>query len=98
MVWTPQQGAEERHVDGAAKLIADPRVVHYWDPGMEAGNTFQDVLGTSASAWDVWMLFAPDARWGDRQPEPAWWEHQLGELPAERRLDFARFARKARGL
>ena len=98
MVWTPQVGATERFVSLAGKLIADPRVVHYWDPGMVVGNAFQEQLGTSESAWDVWMLFGPDAYWGDRPPEPAWWEHQLGELPEDRHLDFERFARKARDL
>ena len=98
MVWTPQVWAREWFVDGAASLIADSRVLHYWDPQMVVGNAFQPILGTSESAWDVWMLFPREARWGERPPEPVWWEHQLGELPEERHLDFERFAHKARGL
>lgn len=98
MVWTPELGAEETHVSGASRLIDDARVTHYWDPGQLAGSAFQDLLGTPAPAWDVWMLFGPDANWGDRAPPPDWWEHQLGGLPSERRLDFDRFAEKALGL
>ena len=28
-------------------------------------------------------------------PEPAWWEHQLGGMPGDLRLDPERFASKA---
>ena len=98
MVWSPQLGAEEKHVDGAAQLIDDSRVTQYWDPTMAAGRAFEHLLGTSGPAWDVWMLFGPDARWGESPPEPDWWEHQLGGLPPDRRLDFDRFAEKALGL
>lgn len=44
------------------------------------------------------MLFGPAAIWGEHAPRPDWWEHQLGGLPPERRLDFDRFAEKALGL
>lgn len=98
MVWSPQLGAEEKHVAGAAELIDDPRVTQYWDPAMAAGRAFERVLGTPVPAWDVWMLFGPEARWGESPPEPDWWEHQLGSFRPDRRLDFERFTEKARGL
>jgi hypothetical protein len=44
-------------------------------------NTYKDVLGgiPSEPAWDVFILYGPDARWdGERPPAPAYWMHQLG--------------------
>lgn len=96
-VWSPQLGAEERHVPDAAALMPNPRVTHYWDPGMLIGRAYQGVAGLSWPAWDFWMLFDREASWiADETPEPAWWEHQLRGLPPERRLDADRFAGKAR--
>lgn len=103
MVWSTQLGAEERHVPGAASLIASARVLQYWDPGNAVGTAFESrIPGLSFPAWDVWMLFAPGVVWeGDEPPEPTWWEHQLGVLDAtfpQRRLDADRFARRAAAL
>lgn len=97
MVWSPQLGAEERHVPDGARLILDPRVRHYWDPDRLVGRRYAPILGTDAPAWDVWLLFGRTARWSDPDgaPEPDWWEHQLGGLPDSLRLDPERFARKA---
>ncbi|MEE8522537.1 MAG: hypothetical protein V3T72_01295 [Thermoanaerobaculia bacterium] len=93
VVWSSQLGAEEKHVAEAAELMPDPRARHYWDEDKIIGRAFQDDFGLSEAAWDVWMLFDREARWGDgRPPEPDWWEHQLPELPRERRLDPKRFA------
>lgn len=99
VVWSSQLGAKEENIDEATTLIPDARVRHFWDPGRAVGTAYALELGTSAPAWDVWMLFPPDARWTDaRVPEPAWWEHQLRSLPAERYLDPHRFAQKAAAL
>ena len=60
------------------------------------GTAFQDHIGLESPAWDVWMLFAPGVVWeGDLPPEPTWWEHQLGGLNPDLKLDPDRFARKA---
>ena len=81
----------------AAKRIPDRRARHYWDAGQTVGKIFQPILGTPAPAWDVWMLFDRASRWeGDTPPRPAWWEHQLYQMPPEHSLDPSRFARKAR--
>lgn len=97
VVWSPQLGAGERHVPGAARLIPGPGVRHWWDGDAVMGRRYADVLGTDEPAWDVWLLFARDARWGDPDgaPRPDWWEHQLGSLPDSLHLDAERFARKA---
>lgn len=103
VVWSNQLGAAEQHVASAAQLMLDPRVRHYWDGNDLAGSAFRPRFpGLSFPAWDVWMLFAPDATWdGVDPPAPSWWEHQLGVLQSsypDRHLDATRFARKAREL
>lgn len=79
--------------------MPDPRVRHYWDPTLGVGRAAAPHIGLGSPAWDVWLLYDRDAAWGDGAlPEPAWWEHQLGGLPADRHLDPTRFARKAEEL
>ena len=95
MVWSDQRGARERHVAGAAALMAEPRVKHFWDSQEVVGKAFQPVLDAPVPAWDVWMLFGRDAVWSDPAPTPSWWETQLGGLPQDRELDGPRFSRKA---
>jgi hypothetical protein len=97
VVWSDQVGGEERHVAKAAELVSDRRALHYWDDGQRVGKAFQPILHTPEAAWDAWLLFDRKARWeGGAPPRPAWWEHQLYDMPPERMLDPSRFARKAR--
>lgn len=98
VVWSPQLGAEERHVPSAAALVTDERARHFWDPDMAVGSLYQDDLGLPEPAWDVWLLFGPEATWEEGHPEPAWWEHQLHGLPDSLRLDPQRFAARAQAL
>ena len=98
VVWSSQLGAEERHVADATRLIADPRVRHYWDGAQRVGRAYENPLGLSQPAWDVWMLFDRSASWSAEPPEPVWWEHQLSGPPDSLRLDPERFTRKARAL
>lgn len=95
MVWSPELEADEDDVPGATRLMSDPRVAHFWDPEATVGRGFSGVLGTTEPAWDVWMLFDREARWGEQAPKPAWWEHQLPYLPGDRYLDPRRFEAKA---
>jgi hypothetical protein len=98
VVWSPQLGAQEKHVASATGLVSDARALHYWDGSMTVGRAFQPLLQLSEPAWDVWMLFDESAVWKDSAPAPAWWEHQLHGAPSERVLDAVRFATKARSL
>ena len=97
VVWSSQLGAKEKHVAGGAELMDDARASHYWDPENRVGTAFQrHIANLSSPAWDVWMLFAPGVVWQDDiPPAPTWWEHQLGGLDPDLRLDPDRFARKA---
>ncbi|MGH7523019.1 MAG: hypothetical protein ACREK8_01810 [Gemmatimonadales bacterium] len=99
VVWSPQLGAEEKHVAGASGLIRGSRVHHFWDPNELAGSAYQPLLKLPAPAWDTWMVFDRNAMWHDgAPPTPAWWEHQLSAGPPELHLDPARFAAHAEAL
>lgn len=99
VVWSPQAGGRQEHVPSAASLLRDHRARHYWDPSMSAGRAVSASLSLPRPAWDVWILYGPDAAWTDEGlPEPDWWEHQLAALSDENWLDPERFARVAREL
>ncbi|MGH7623781.1 MAG: hypothetical protein ACREOJ_00495 [Gemmatimonadaceae bacterium] len=99
VVWSSQLGAQEKNVDAGTTLISDRRVRNFWDPGLVVGTAFSRAAGRTEPAWDVYLLFGPDATWpATAAPTPAWWEHQLSGLPPERRLDPTRFAAKAAAL
>ena len=86
-VWVPMSGAEEKHVRKGIETLPDSRVRQYWDPANGLGFAYQKVLGTPEEAWDVYMLYAPDAKWSDTPPEPNYWMHQLSKLKRGERLD-----------
>lgn len=95
-----QLGAKEKDIANSIKLMAGPKVKHYWDGDQRVGAAVQHyVEGLEYPAWDFWMLYSPSATWEDGPaPEPDWWEHQLGSLTRDlpgRRLDAQRFAGKA---
>ena len=68
-LWTSKQFGDSRERwDGAG--MTDPRVVHLWDEKNVAGEwLFGNVEGNQGSDWDTYLLFGPDAAWGDR-PSP----------------------------
>jgi hypothetical protein len=95
VVWSSQLGAKAKHVPDATKLMPDPRAQHLWDGDKQIGIAYQGFLGLVEPAWDIWMIFDRYSRWdGPELPLPTWWEHQLQELPQEKRLDPKRFANR----
>jgi len=42
-------------------------------------------------AWDVYLAFGADVRWGDSTPAPTYWEMQTGGGDASRLLNGPRF-------
>ena len=100
VVWVPLLNLQDpatlqRHAHQYAKLIPPgPRVTHYSDPEAYAGKAYGPILGVpyGSPAWDVYLAFGADARWGDTPPVPNYFEHQLGGLPSEKLLDGPRFA------
>jgi hypothetical protein len=79
MVWVPKSRGLERDVPSATIQHPEPRALHYWDAPSVLVNGYRQTLRLPEDAWDVFLLYGPDARWeGDRPPEPAYWAHQLG--------------------
>jgi len=72
------QGDAESSVPNATKLLADDRVTQFWDGKKELGAAYKDVLGIDRTAWDVYILYGPDAEWKEQPPKPSFWMHQLG--------------------
>jgi hypothetical protein len=89
----------------AAARCAEPRAVHYWDPDRALGEELGKALAlpsreagrTNGVAWDVYLLFGRDARWGD---PPALWMQQLDDVPVTKapRLSTAALAAKVNEL
>jgi hypothetical protein len=72
----------------AARLIADPRAVHFWDGNDLMGEAYRTILRTPARAWDVYLLFSPGTRWPDGPPPaPVFWMHQLSKVSHAPKLD-----------
>jgi hypothetical protein len=78
--------SESRDVPEAARLLQNPNVQHYWNPTGEFGRLLSRGVGLKTDngqvyAWDVWLLYGPEAKWtGDEPPPPQLLMHQLGAL------------------
>jgi hypothetical protein len=94
-------------VPAAAALLHNPHVRNYWSADGEFGRLLSDSVDLKGSegrvyAWDVWLLYGPDATWdGAGPPRPLLLMHQLGALrgsPDFPHLDSRVFAQKALSL
>lgn len=83
-----------------AGRIHDSRASHYLDPDARLAKQYSDILHlpNGIPAWDVYLVFGPEARWGDTPPAPTYWMHQLGRLPSAVYLDGDRLAGVVSGL
>lgn len=106
VVWLPVLNFQnpatlQRNSHRYEKLIpGDSRVLHYADPegysGKEYGRIVEIPYG--APAWDIYFTFDAAVEWGAEPPTPTYWEHQLGGLPGNKRLNGPRFAEQVRKL
>jgi hypothetical protein len=102
----PSSIAREKDVPEAATLLRNDHVHHYWNPTGSFGRELADGLdlkmdGEDVYAWDVWLVYAPDAVWdGEVPPKPEYLMHQLRALGGTDlpRLDSKVFAEKAHQL
>jgi hypothetical protein len=95
VVHVPTLGAREKNVGPASHLITDRHTSQYWEETGIVGRLMQQTMGMNQYVWDFWMIYGPEAVWSDdRPPVPDFWQHQLGGLPAEKRLDATVFAAK----
>lgn len=78
VVWVPKVGAQESNVPEATRLVPDRRARHYWDGAGILLRSFRPPLGLRDDAWDVYLVYGPNARWeGAEPPRPEFWMHQL---------------------
>lgn len=106
MVWVPKTEGEREDVADAIDFVPDARARHFWDGRGALMAAYTSVLGLGEDAWDIYMVYGPDARWpahaGALPPPPAYWMHQLGEREAPRvqgpYLDPGTFAARVRAL
>lgn len=65
-----------------AAELADPRAHHYWDAPLRLGKDLVPVLDVApmAFAWDVYLFFDAQARWGARPPPPTDWAHFMNGI------------------
>ncbi len=79
VVWVPMLDGREEDVPVATRLVPDPRATHYWDGQGWSMRAYAEALALPEEAWDMFLIYGPDARWeGDLPPEPRFWMHQLG--------------------
>ena len=107
VVHVPVLGAEAKDIAPAAKLLHNAHVRHYWNPTGSFGRQLAEAAnleadGKSVYAWDVWLIYGPDASW-DRAspPPPRRLMHQLRALQGSttfHRLDSEAFAREVHQL
>ena len=101
--WVPMFRGREADVPRATAEVPDARAAHYWDGSSLLVKGFRETLGFNEPAWDVFLLYGPDAHWdGERPPAPAFWMHQLGSARRPRvngpYLDAPVFLEKTREL
>lgn len=90
VVWGPMLGDETaEHADTATGFLNDPRVGHFWTPEHTLALALSGPVGMPADepAWDVFLLYPPEAAWGDKPPKPAVVMHVDRPLSEEQRLD-----------
>lgn len=67
-VWLPFLGGSEEAID--TENLADARVVHFWDGSRLTSEWFGNAVFDGFLAWDVYLLYGPDARWDGSPGEP----------------------------
>ena len=74
-------------------VVPDSRARHFWDAEGHLPRLFHSVLQLPEDwpAWDVYLVYAAGAMWEQAPPAPAFWHHQLGELPNAPFLNGERF-------
>ena len=77
VAWVPMLGADRADVPEASRIVADRAAAHVWEPALL--SSYRRTLGIDEPAWDIYLIYGPEARWDAEQPPaPAYWMHQLG--------------------
>ena len=104
----PALGAEAKDVSRSFKLLHNPHVRHYWNESGAFGGLISNAVdlrtndGEWVYAWDVWLIYGPDAIWeGSAPPRPRLLMQQLYALRGSNRfprLDAEALARQVQAL
>ena len=97
VVWVPILKTDQGPPDQETRsLVPDERAAHYWDADAMLPPLFAGILGLppGCPAWDVYLAYAPGARWENDPPPPLFWHHQLPGVTTAPRLDGDRFAQQ----
>jgi hypothetical protein len=90
---------QETHVPDATRVVVDKRAKHYWDGSGLLISGYQQVLSLPVPAWDIYMVYGPEAQWDDSAPpSPVFWMHQLGSSVEGPRLDAVMFGERVMAL
>ena len=69
VVWLPVLASDERF--GVADVLVDERVRQFWDNDRLVSDEVGRLAGAGEGlAWDVYLVFGPDATWDRRLPAP----------------------------
>jgi len=99
--------AQPKDIPPAAQLLHNANVRHYWNPSGAFGNLLSKAVGLRSGdrqvyAWDVWLIYGPDAKWeGTAPPRPRLLMQQLGALRGSTEfphLDSQVFAQQVQAL
>src|SRR5205807_7701120 len=79
IVWLPMfPGDSQEWAKIRSDEFSNKRLSYYWDGNKLTGQQWQQVLGTSRTAWDVYLLYSAESRWDEEPAAPDFWMHQLG--------------------
>ena len=97
-VWMPISDKDSRALAQEQTCnMLDPRASHFWIGDTALSDALRPLVGLPAdgpTAWDVYLVFGPDARWEGEQPPAAMtWMQRMGQpLPRERILNAVSLA------
>lgn len=83
------EGDDEDAAKKQSSTLEGERVAQVWDSLRQMGDLVAESLALTKTAWDIYLLFPPEANWEKEvPPPPAFWMHQLspdygiGDAPA----------------
>ncbi|HSE42997.1 MAG TPA: hypothetical protein VLH08_19715 [Acidobacteriota bacterium] len=100
VVWLPVLRSDDREsAVERTKEFSDSRINYYWDEEGITGTAWQKSLKIKSFAWDVYLIYEPQAKPLTDQPEqPYFWMHQLRSVESAPFLKKDEFELKMRQL
>ena len=70
----------------------------WWDASRFTASLWRHVLELPHAAWDVYLVYAPDAVWGVELAPPRFWMHRIRGLHRAPFLNQARLEAEVKAL